>query len=139
MTGGLDTFLGYQLRRASAAMIADLTNSLSELGLTVVGMSVLLTIAESPDRSPRSQSEIGRILGIQRANLVPLAATLVEQELISRVAVDGRSHALVLTPAGKRSVAQARRIVARHEAKFLPQLAPSERAQLVGLLATIWR
>ena len=132
----LEKQLGYQLRRASSAMIADLTDSLAELDLTVAGMSVLMCIGNDVDRT---QSDIGRSLNIQRANMAPLAGALAAQGLIARVAKDGRSHALVLTPAGKAALAEARQRVVRHEARFLPQLGAAERRQLIELLAAIWK
>jgi DNA-binding MarR family transcriptional regulator len=132
----LDSLLGYQLRRASSAMIGDLSRDLTTLDLTVPEMSVLWTF-DRPGGC--SQSECGRTLGIQRANMAPLAARLEQRGLIERSALNGRSHALMLTLAGEALMKRARAVVARHEARFLPQLSAEERAQLVRLLQTVPR
>ncbi len=89
----LEQLLGYQLRRASQAMMADLGAELAELELRVTEMSVLLVIDENPDIT---QSEIGRVLAIQRANMVPLTTQLERRGLIRRGATIGRAQALRL-------------------------------------------
>ena len=48
-----------------------------------------------------SQSEIGRMLDIAGANMAPLVGRLEKRELLERRPVDGRSHGLQLTAAGR--------------------------------------
>lgn len=91
----LEERLGYQLRRASNAMMTELAGRLETLNLRIVEASVLVLIKANP---AITQTEIGRSLGIQRANMVPLIAGLMERGLVNRQAADGRSHALSSPP-----------------------------------------
>ncbi|HUM09075.1 MAG TPA: MarR family transcriptional regulator [Acidocella sp.] len=131
----LDQLLGYQLRRASVAMLADLAESLAGVGLRVTEVSVLLVIETNPDIT---QSEIGRVLGIQRANMVPLTTQLERRELIHRASSSGRAQALRLTPAGAALARECRERIAAHEARFLTGLDEAQRTALIAQLRQIW-
>lgn len=131
----LENLLGYQLRRASQTLMAGLTKDLSALALSVVEVSVLLVIKAHPGIT---QSEIGRLLDIRRANMVPLAAKLFAHRLISKESSGGRAISLTLAPQGEEVVRAARRIIARHEARILPELSEPERKQLARWLGAIW-
>jgi DNA-binding MarR family transcriptional regulator len=131
----LDALLGYQLRRASAAILADLAHALEEVALTPTEASVLLLIGYNPGIT---QSEIGRTLAIQRANMAPIAAMLTERGLLARSQADGRSQGLVLKRAGVALADRVRAIIAAHEAKFLPELSDDERHALIAVLRRVW-
>ena len=134
-TNPLGGLLGYQLRRASAAMLADLSETLVDLALTVTEVSILLQIEANPDIT---QSDIGRILAIKRANMAPMTAALQDRGFLDRVAADGRSQALRLTAEGRAICQDIRARIARHEARFLPDISPAEREALIETLARIW-
>jgi DNA-binding MarR family transcriptional regulator len=131
----LDGLLGYQIRRASAAILSDLAQSLGGLGLKITEASVLLLIAERPRVT---QSEVARGLGIQRANMVPIVSALVEQGWIERTRADGRSQELDLTASGVEMASEVRLRVLAHEARLLP-VSDAERAVLMSVLGRIWR
>lgn len=131
----LDGLLGYQLRRASGAMLADLAHVLDGPGLTPTEASVLLLIAHNPGIT---QSEIGRILAIQRANMAPIAAMLTENGLLSRTQADGRSQGLELREAGRALAERVWEGIETHEAGFLPDMTAAERRGLVDLLRRVW-
>ena len=131
----LDQLLGYQLRRASVAMLADLGESLSELDLRVTESSVLMVIEANPDIT---QSEIGRVLGIQRANLVPLASQLERRALIRKGVITGRAQALRLTPAGRTIVRGCHERIAAHEARFLIGIIKADAETLIARISRIW-
>lgn len=107
--------LGYMLRRASAAMMAGLGARLADIGLRPVEGTILILIGANPGCI---QSDVGRMLGIKRANMVPLIAALAERELVKRSPVDGRSLALSLTGAGEALREQVDAIMDMHEARF---------------------
>lgn len=111
----LESLLGYQLRRASMAAMTELTSALSGINLRPAEMSILVVVEANPGAT---QSDVGRCLGIKRANIAPLVASLEERLLVERMPVDGRSQALRLTRAGARAAAQSRKIVAGHESKM---------------------
>lgn len=97
--------------------------------------SVLLLIGRNPGIT---QSEIGRILAVQRANMAPLTAMLAHRDLIERTRADGRSQGLMLTPAGKAMAKTLTDRIDAHEARFLPSLSSKERRELIDLVRRIW-
>jgi len=130
----LQNMVGYQLRRVSLAMAADLAARLEDLNLTVLGLSVLLMIEANPGVT---QSDLGRSLGVKRANMAPLTAQLVERDLIVRKPTDGRSHGLDLTEAGRTLTRAAWPSVGASETHCLSSLGPPARAQLVEIIADL--
>jgi DNA-binding MarR family transcriptional regulator len=129
-------FLGYQLRRASLALLGDLTSTIADLSLTVTELSLLLVVEANPDIT---QSEIGRMLAIQRANMAPLTALLVQRHLVGRTATTGRAHGLRLTEAGAAMAAICRTRIAAHEDRFLSKLKRNEQDAIMHLLRRIWQ
>lgn len=123
--------LGYQLRRVSMAMMADLASRLVPLGLRPAEATILLLVQAN---AGCQQGEIGEALGIKRANMVPLMARLVDAGLVERARADGRSHALSLTKKGTARVAAVNKVLDRHEAQFAASL---DGRSLAGLLASL--
>ncbi|NMN06101.1 MULTISPECIES: MarR family transcriptional regulator [unclassified Novosphingobium] len=115
LANSLDRLLGYQLRRASAVMMADLARELADIELRPAEVTALLVVAENPGCS---QTEVGQVLGIKRANMVPIVSRLMDRGLIDRERADGRSHALRVTDTGAAVVADAKARIERHEQRF---------------------
>ncbi|WP_298952273.1 MarR family transcriptional regulator [uncultured Methylobacterium sp.] len=111
----MEARLGYQLRRASAALMAGLAEALVPLDLRITEATVLMVLAENRNAT---QSALGRLLGIKRANMAPLVARLAARGLIDRAPVDRRSHGLHLTPEGERLAAAAFRATAEYDGRF---------------------
>jgi len=132
----LESHLGYHLRRASAAMFGDLTRNLADLALKPADASALLLIGANPGVT---LSAVGRVLGIHRANMTPIATMLHRRNLVERHRADGRSNGLTLTAEGTRLYDEVLARIARHEAPFLHRLAPAERALAMDLIGKIWR
>lgn len=130
----LAELLGYHLRRASAVMMTDLGERLATVGLRPTEATILLLIDTTPGCI---QSDIGRILGIQRANMAPLIGSLEKNGFISRSPVDGRSHALSLTDAGSSKLAEARAQIDEHERNFQSMFSKSEGAALIAAMRKI--
>jgi DNA-binding MarR family transcriptional regulator len=131
----LKNLLGYQIRRAWAAMSSDLAQAVQDLDLTLTEMSILLLVEANPQIT---QSEICRELSLHRANVAPLAATLSQRDLIEREAVDRRSHGLTLSPTGKSLAREARRRIGEHEKKFLARIPAGEREALLHRIKALW-
>jgi DNA-binding MarR family transcriptional regulator len=53
--------------------------------------------------------------------------------------MDGRSHALSLTPRGRAITNQIRKIVAEHEATLLDKIPASARSAFLESLRAIWK
>jgi DNA-binding MarR family transcriptional regulator len=135
LTNPLERLLGYQLRRASQAMLSDFVLALEEFALRPAGVSVLELVASNPGIT---QSRIGQILAIERANMTPITANLAKQGLLRRSPADGRSHGLHLTAEGKAVVAKIRRRIADHENKFWKDTKSAEREALLTFLKSLW-
>jgi DNA-binding MarR family transcriptional regulator len=131
----LECQLGYQLRRASAQMQADLTRKLRDLDLKPGDAATLILIGTNPGIK---LSAVGRLLGIHRANMTPISAMLNRRKLVERSRADGRSLGLALTTDGTRLYDEVRKRMATHEAPFLERLAPAERRVAMTLIRKIW-
>ncbi|MCZ3374478.1 MarR family transcriptional regulator [Rhizobium sp. ERR 922] len=130
----LDALLGYQLRRASNVMMADLGSRLQAIELRPVEASILTLIDANPGCT---QSDLGRSLGIQRANMVPLMVGLTKAGLVDRAPVGGRSRALRLTRTGSAKLETVHAIIEAHEARFRRLFAPELREAALEVLRGI--
>ena len=130
-----DGLLGYHLRRLSVLVMTDLTQALSPLDLRPAHASVLFVIAANPGIT---QSEVGKTLGILRANMAPLIGALLKRGLLERQPVDGRSHALTLSGAGRGLCTRARRVTQEHERRLFATLTANAKSRLIAQLRQLW-
>ncbi len=126
---------GYLLRRASASALGVLGRRLGALGLRYVEASLLMVIGARPGLT---QSEIGRMLEIQRANMVPIVARLEARGLLSRARTDGRSQGLHLSAAGEDLRQAALGEIERFETELTARLPEGLRGGAVDMLAALW-
>jgi DNA-binding MarR family transcriptional regulator len=126
--------LGYQLRRVSVLMMADLVAALTPTGLRPAEITILLFIGAN---SGCRQGEVGEVLGIKPANMVPLIARLVDSGLVTRARADGRTHALSLTAKGATRVAAIEKLLDKHEGEFKSRLSAAELAALLRALSKL--
>jgi DNA-binding MarR family transcriptional regulator len=134
MRDPLPNFPGYALRRAANATAAELSARLAETGLRQSDVSVLLLIDANPGVTA---SAIGRQLGIERANMVPLLKRL--EGLIDRAPIDRKSQGLALTEAGRQRLAAGRAIIEAFEAELIARVPEAHRAHLLPALEALWR
>ena len=127
---------GYTLRRAANAMMAELARRLGTIDLRIAEASVLLLIDRREDVTA---SEIGRVLDIQRANMVPLLGRLSDAGLIERRPIDGKSQAVLLTALGHQRRAEADAITDSFENDLMARIAPKHRDHLIPALNALWR
>ena len=132
----MDNLLGYHLRRLSVVVMTDLTESLAPLQLRPAEASILLVIASNPGTT---QSEVGRVLGIFRANMAPLVGALLKRGLIQRKAVDGRSQALRLSSAGGVAYRRALNVIRKHEQRLFGHLSPETGDAMVAQMRSLWQ
>ena len=134
--GVLDELVGYHMRRASAVINTDFARAIAGTGMRQVLFGILSVIATNPGIN---QGNVGRALGIQRANMVSLVNELVDSGLVLRetAADDRRAFALTLTKAGEEKVEHMLVRIRAHEDQLLSGLSTAERKQLVDLLARI--
>lgn len=132
----LATLPGYALRRAANATMAELAERLAPIGMRISDASVLLLLGA---RSDITSSEIGKVLDIQRANMVPLLNRLEVAGLIHRVPKDRKSLGIRLTGSGLDRLAGIRAISEAFEADLIGRVPVRHRAHLVPALNALWR
>lgn len=126
---------GYALRRASAAMMTELADDLRPLGLRPVEATVILVIWSKPGAT---QSDIGRMLNILRANMTPLAIGLERSGLVRRDKADGRSRGLVLTEKGKAVAAKVQKAFEASDRSITARVPAKHRAAFLAALYALW-
>jgi DNA-binding MarR family transcriptional regulator len=131
--GPLTGYLGYALRRAQMAAVAEFVEAFKEVDLRPTQLAVLIIIQGNPGIR---QTEVCEALGIQKANFVPLLNELERRGLALRksVAGDRRSSALHLTSLGNTTLQRALAIHEAYEERFIERLGRRGRDQLLALL-----
>ena len=134
--GVLDEIAGYHLRRAAGVFGSDYARVLADTGIRQALFGILSIIAANPGIN---QGNVGRVLGIQPANMVSLANELAERGLLERdvVAGDRRTFALRLTRAGKAMVRTCLERIHEHERRLLCDFSDEEQRILIDLLRRI--
>ena len=134
--GPLDELIGFHLRRAFSAIGNDFTRAMAGTGMRQVLFGILSVISANPGIN---QGNVGKALGIQRANMVTLVNELVDRGFVLRqvAAEDRRALSLTLTPAGAAIVEQTLARIRRHEERMLAGLSEADRRRLVDLLRRI--
>jgi len=132
----LSSLPGYLLRRAANAMMAELAIRLAALDLRISEATVLLLL---DGRTDLTSANIGKILDIQRANMVPLLARLEGAGLIRREPLDRKSLAILLTDEGRSCRAQVDAITQQFEDDLLARIPPDHRPHLVPALRALLR
>jgi DNA-binding MarR family transcriptional regulator len=134
--GPLPGFVGYMLRRAQLLVFDDFIKTMSSVGLRPASFSVLAVIDANPGST---QSAVSEALGLQRTNLVAIIDSLEHDGFArrERARTDRRSHALYLTPDGKRLMAKALKLQAEHEQRFVDRLGREDSRTLLQLLTRL--
>ena len=134
--GTLGDLLGYHLRRAHVATFQNFAKVLDDWNISPGQVGVLALVKAN---SGINQTRIGNALGIDRSTLVAVIDRLEERKLIARTPspTDRRSHALVLTEAGERYLAELLPQVQEHERQIATKLSDDERATLIELLSRV--
>jgi DNA-binding MarR family transcriptional regulator len=134
--GVLDELIGYHMRRASAVMAGDFSRALEGTGIRQVLFGILSIVDANPGVN---QGTVGRMLGIQRANMVAPVNEMAERGWIDRQVdpSDRRAFILSLTGAGHEMFLRALARIRAHEANVLRDLSVADRQQLIDLLARI--
>jgi DNA-binding MarR family transcriptional regulator len=130
----LSVMLGYQLRRTSVGVMTALADQLGPLGLNPSEASMLLLIGANQGIT---QSDIGRALRAQPANLQPLVHKLWQAGALERVPGRGRTIALSLSVDGQALHDQVAQVFARHEARITRHVPAEKQAAMIELLRVI--
>jgi DNA-binding MarR family transcriptional regulator len=111
----------------------DFIRTLAPIDIRPAQYSVLIVIAANPGLS---QSDLADTLGIERARLVRLLDRLEKRGFTRRLAsrTDRRTHALELTPDGRKTLKRAKTLAALHEARLAERLGAEQRRSLIDTL-----
>lgn len=133
----LETFVGYNARRAWLIVSQVFAERMAVYGLKQVDFSVLSLLAHNPGATSR---QLCSTLDILPPNLVSLIAAMDGRGLIERRPHphDGRAIGLYLTPAGEKLVQEAEQTVMQLEAETSARLTPRERETLIRLLQKVY-
>lgn len=122
---------GFVLRRAANVMMGELSGRLAELDLKISDASVLLMVS---GRRDLTSSEIGKLLDIQRANMVPLLNRLESAGLIAREPIDRKSQAIVLTDQGEARLEAVRDVTGAFEDDLMQRIPEVHRDHFMPAL-----
>jgi DNA-binding MarR family transcriptional regulator len=127
---------GYALRRASAAMMAELDQRLTRFSVRFAEIAALMLIQADEGIT---QSALGRALDIQRANMVPLINRLDAAGLIARTPIDRRSQGISLSPIGVARMEEIKPEIEKFERDLLARIPEEHRAHLLPALNALWQ
>ncbi|PCJ39817.1 MAG: hypothetical protein COA71_13095 [SAR86 cluster bacterium] len=130
---GVGEQFSYQLLRTSSLAMSKLVKALAPLKLIPGNASAMLTIANNPGVI---QSELGRSLGIKRANISTLISELKERKLVS-VKSEGRAQLLYLSEAGQVLIKQIEHTFDCHETNCFSHLDEVKIKEAVNSLYSI--
>ncbi|MCK5746780.1 MAG: MarR family transcriptional regulator [Oricola sp.] len=132
----LDGLVGYRLRLASNAFMSEFAAAMTGAGMRAVQVSILSVVQENPGVR---QGEIGRALGVARANMAPLMAELEAARLLRRVTdeTDRRAVSVHLTKNGEALLKNCKARIEAHERRALQAFSRSEKETLLRLLKKI--
>lgn len=129
---GLTRVAGYLIRQAQLWVFEDFVATLAPLALRPAQYSMLVVIR---DNAGLSQMALAEVLGIGRSGIIPPLDYLQARGLLERTATsDRRTHALHLTAAGNKLLAEADRLVAQHEQRLMEKVGPRGYQQLLRVL-----
>jgi DNA-binding MarR family transcriptional regulator len=136
--GLLPSLMGYALRRAQSAVFADFATTFARAGEALTPGEFGLLVLVDRNAGP-SQMALAGALGIDRSTLVPILDRLQARHLLVRrpSPTDGRTHALVLTAAGKKALARFAKLVRAHEKRIASGLSTAETRTLIDLLEKV--
>jgi DNA-binding MarR family transcriptional regulator len=129
----LEDQVGYWLRRAYQRHMAIFAAVMSDLDLTSVQFAALVKLR---DMKAVTQTELGRLIGIDRATISGVVSRLQKRGLLQfRLdPLDRRSRIIALTPAGETLLGQALRRTEQVGDDTLAPISEAERAALREML-----
>jgi MarR family transcriptional regulator, lower aerobic nicotinate degradation pathway regulator len=124
------------LKRLGLELKEVYTQAFEEAGAAPYYYSVLAVLEESPRET---QSTIADSLGYDRSWLVGVLDELEEKGLIERKRdpADRRRHVVTLLPAGKRKLAELRKVTKAVDDEFLAPLSAKQRESLHDMLLVL--
>jgi len=116
--------------------VSVLAESFAELGLSSTEAVILRFVHANPGCT---QADIGRAIGVQRTNMVPIVNGLIDNGLLERTPADGRSHSLYLTKQGTQLHRKIVIVGLEHERRFFADISEETRQTLMKLFRAVRR
>lgn len=134
--GPLADRVGYRIRRAYGRVFQTFNQMFEPLNIAFGQYSVLELIEKNPGVNQMSLAEAS---GIDRTTVVPIINRFVRLGWVRRTrrTEDRRMYSLRVTAAGQAILDRALSLIEAHEQQLVRDLSPSEREQLVELLARV--
>ncbi len=132
----LEDLIGYNLKRAYVIVQTDFRKALGDDGMSARVFSALSLCVRYPNIT---QSELARMMGIERSGLVAIVDELEAKNHLRRAPVPGdrRVQALVPTDAGRSVYKAAIQAVRAHEDRLFADMTSEEKETLLSLLKKI--
>jgi MarR family transcriptional regulator, lower aerobic nicotinate degradation pathway regulator len=129
----LEHQVGYWLRRAYQRHMAIFASVMSDLDLTSMQFAALVKLHEL---KAVSQTELGRLTGMDRATISGVVARLKRRSLVlyKPDPLDKRSRIIALTPAGDTLLGEAMQRIGRVTEQTLEPIGSAERDSLRAIL-----
>lgn len=129
----LESQVGYWLRRAYQRHMAIFTSAMSDIDLTSMQFAALVKLREL---KAVSQTELGRLTGMDRATISGVVARLKGRDLVlyKPDPLDKRSRIIALTPAGEALLTEAMQRIDRVTEQTLEPIDSAERESLRAIL-----
>jgi DNA-binding MarR family transcriptional regulator len=130
---GLNSTVGFLLKRAQLAVSRDITTIFSEFDITAVQFSVLTLAASNPGIT---QGHLALALEVERPRMVPVIDKLESRGLAVRRPDpdDGRSRRIHLTDEGASLLRQLQRRFSAQEARLASALGEDGLARFLAAL-----
>jgi DNA-binding MarR family transcriptional regulator len=134
--GPLADWVGFNLRMAQEAAFAAFSKLSREIGENPGRFATLTLISENPGIS---QSTLGHANGRDKSSMTPVLEDLVRRGLVRRARTDEdrRSYRLILTAAGKRTLARLLACARRHEQNLDRAIGVRERERFLQTLKRV--
>jgi len=129
----LEHQVGYWLRRAYQRHMAIFAGIMSDLDLTSMQFAALVKLHEL---KAVSQTELGRLTGMDRATISGVVARLKRRNLVlyKPDPLDKRSRIIALTPAGDALLHEAMQRIGRVTEQTLEPIGATDRESLRSIL-----
>lgn len=128
---GAGTKISARLGALSVRMVATASATYLRLGLGSVEARVLLAL----NAGPQTSSQIGKLIGVDRAAVCRAVSSLLERGLVLKL--DGRARSVRLTREGEALIEGVNQVTAERERRLLAGFSEDETAALLSFLGRL--
>ena len=125
------TKISARLGALSVRMVATASATFARIGLGSVEARVLLSLGAGP----HTASQIGRLIGVDRAAVCRAVQSLLERDLVHKQ--DGPTREVMLTGEGADLILAINQVTAEREQRLLAGFSAQERAAVLGFLGRL--